>query len=141
MLGGDASIPLHMRSRRSLLLILAMTLLALAGPSAAVAQEGAATTPAPAADPAAAPGIDDGAIAAAADRPARATEAKDAPVALVLLAVLAGLTALAAVAWALARALAYEPRWLAPTRHATAEAGWRASAGWAEFVDWVRLGR
>jgi hypothetical protein len=30
---------------------------------------------------------------------------------------------------------------LARWRHATAEAGWRASAAWAEFTDWLRLGR
>jgi hypothetical protein len=27
------------------------------------------------------------------------------------------------------------------SRHATAEAGWRTSAAWAEFTDWLRLGR
>ncbi|QEC46183.1 hypothetical protein FSW04_00435 [Baekduia soli] len=48
---------------------------------------------------------------------------------------------LAAVAWAAARWWAYEPRWLLRSRHAGAEAGWRTSAAWAEFRDWVRLGR
>lgn len=41
----------------------------------------------------------------------------------------------------LARWWAWEPHWLARWRHATAEAGWRASAAWAEFTDWLRLGR
>ena len=43
--------------------------------------------------------------------------------------------------WAFARWWAWEPRWLVRWRHATAEAGWRASAAWAEFTDWLRLGR
>jgi hypothetical protein len=45
------------------------------------------------------------------------------------------------VLWAVARWWAWEPRWLVRWRHATAEAGWRASAAWAEFTDWLRLGR
>lgn len=43
--------------------------------------------------------------------------------------------------WAFARWWAWEPQWLARWRHATAEAGWRASAAWAEFTDWLHLGR
>jgi hypothetical protein len=35
----------------------------------------------------------------------------------------------------------WDPRWLRRWRHATAEAGWRVSLGWAEFRDFVRLGR
>jgi hypothetical protein len=45
------------------------------------------------------------------------------------------------VLWLIARWWAWEPRWLVRWRHATAEAGWRASAAWAEFTDWLRLGR
>jgi hypothetical protein len=58
-----------------------------------------------------------------------------------------GLVALAAVvvvlllAWAVAYWLAWEPRWLPRWRHAMGEAGWRASATWSEFLDWLRLGR
>ncbi|MDQ3770323.1 MAG: hypothetical protein M3370_12730, partial [Actinomycetota bacterium] len=70
--------------------------------------------------------------------PAAATPA-GAPV--LLLAVLGGLLALGVLAWALARWWAFEPRWLLGTRHACTEAGYRASATWAEFLDWVRLGR
>jgi hypothetical protein len=55
--------------------------------------------------------------------------------------VLAGLLALACLAWGLARMLAYEPRWVQSLRHALAEGGFRASATWAEFADWARLGR
>jgi hypothetical protein len=47
---------------------------------------------------------------------------------------------LACLAWALARTLAFEPHWTLSLRHAVAEAGFRASATWAEFSDWARLG-
>ncbi len=53
-----------------------------------------------------------------------------AAIAVVALAGLAG-----AVWWA------WEPRWLPRARHACQELGLRSSATWAEFVDWVRLGR
>ncbi|TMK25304.1 MAG: hypothetical protein E6G62_05745 [Actinobacteria bacterium] len=59
----------------------------------------------------------------------------------IALAALAALLALAAAAWAIARWQAYEPHWTVSLRHAMAEAGFRASATWAEFTDWVRLGR
>jgi hypothetical protein len=35
----------------------------------------------------------------------------------------------------------WDPRWLRRWRHASAEAGWRLSLGWAEFRDFVRIGR
>jgi cobalamin biosynthesis Mg chelatase CobN len=59
----------------------------------------------------------------------------------IALAAVAALLALACAAWAVARWQAYEPRWTVSLRHAMAEAGFRASATWAEFTDWVRLGR
>lgn len=59
----------------------------------------------------------------------------------IVLAALAALLLLACAAWAFARARAYEPHWLLSLRHAMAEAGFRMSATWAEFADWVRLGR
>lgn len=34
-----------------------------------------------------------------------------------------------------------DPRWLRRWRHANAEAGWRLSLAWAEFRDFLRLGR
>ena len=91
-----------------------------------------AATPAPA--PAPAP--------AATTAPAPATQStashKGARLALIVIgALLVMLLAL----WAFARWWAWEPHWLARWRHATAEAGWRASAAWAEFTDWLRLGR
>jgi cobalamin biosynthesis Mg chelatase CobN len=54
--------------------------------------------------------------------------------------VVAALLVLACIGWALARRRAFEPRWLLSLRHAMAEAGFRASATWAEFADWVRIG-
>ncbi|HEY5046332.1 MAG TPA: hypothetical protein VII53_10800 [Solirubrobacteraceae bacterium] len=59
----------------------------------------------------------------------------------IAIAVVAALLVLACLAWALARRRAFEPHWLLSLRHAMAEAGFRASATWAEFADWARLGR
>ncbi len=59
----------------------------------------------------------------------------------IALAVLGALLVCGCVAWAIARTLTLEPRWLKTLRHASAEAGFRASATWAEFGDWLRLGR
>jgi len=58
----------------------------------------------------------------------------------IVLVVVAALLVLACIGWALARRRAFEPHWLLSLRHAMAEAGFRASATWAEFSDWVRLG-
>ncbi|HEV2769688.1 MAG TPA: hypothetical protein VGV40_05835, partial [Solirubrobacteraceae bacterium] len=60
---------------------------------------------------------------------------------ILLLAILGALLALGAAAFALGRWWAFEPAWLLGTRHSWHEAGFRASAVWAEFRDWVRLGR
>jgi hypothetical protein len=59
----------------------------------------------------------------------------------VAIAVVAAVVALLCVAWGVARVLTYEPHWTLSLRHALAEAGFRASATWAEFSDWARLGR
>ncbi|HWJ49425.1 MAG TPA: hypothetical protein VNR42_00300 [Solirubrobacteraceae bacterium] len=56
-------------------------------------------------------------------------------------AALAALLALGCAIWGIARLQAYEPRWTLSLRHTFAEAGFRASATWAEFSDWARLGR
>jgi hypothetical protein len=104
---------------------------------------GAAPDPTPAptasATPAGAP--TDGAIAKAADARRASSGAGDAPAPLVGLGVLAALLALAALAYGLARWLAWEPAWALRARHAAGEAGWRAGNTWSEFADWVRLGR
>jgi len=59
----------------------------------------------------------------------------------IALVALGAVVALACLAWVLARMLAFEPRWTLSLRHAFAEAGFRASATWAELSDWMRLGR
>lgn len=58
-----------------------------------------------------------------------------------VLAVLAVVLLLGAAAWALARWLSFDPRWMQRWRHASREAAYRASGMWADFSDWVRLGR
>jgi hypothetical protein len=78
----------------------------------------------------------------AAAQPARDTgpDAGDRA-AVLLLVVFVALFVLAAVLWGLARWQAWDPPVLARWRHATGEAGWRAGNAWAEFTDWLRLGR
>lgn len=83
--------------------------------------------------------VDTGAIPAAAARTGGGAAGAPAPV--LLLAALGGLLALAAAAAGLVRWRGWDPAWLASARHAWSEAGWRAGATWAEFADWVRLGR
>jgi hypothetical protein len=90
-----------------------------------------ATTQPPVAAPTTAP-------AAAAGAATKSAADDGAAVALI---VAGALVLMLLVLWAAARWWAWEPRWLAGWRHATAEAGWRASAAWAEFTDWLRLGR
>jgi hypothetical protein len=63
-------------------------------------------------------------------------------VAAYILLALVALTVLVALVLVLAnRLLAIEPRWVTDGRHSVAEAGWHVSNTWAEFKDWVRLGR
>lgn len=57
-----------------------------------------------------------------------------------VLAALGALLVLACIVWGLWRWLALEPRWTASLTYSLREAGSRASATWAEFSDWVRLG-
>ncbi|MGH2855047.1 MAG: hypothetical protein ACRDLF_12755 [Solirubrobacteraceae bacterium] len=56
-------------------------------------------------------------------------------------AALAAALIVVCLVWGAARWWAYEPRWTVSLRHSLAEAGWRLSASWEEFSDWVRLGR
>jgi hypothetical protein len=102
----------------------------------APAPTGQTPQPAPTSNPA--PAVADNAVLAASKR--RNSDA-GVPAPLVALAVIGALMALAALLYALARWWAWEPRWLVRARHAGAEAGWRASGSWAEFMDWLRLGR
>jgi cobalamin biosynthesis Mg chelatase CobN len=101
----------------------------------ATTQPPATTTVAPnapqtAATPAPAPATTPAAASSSSHRGAR-----------LALLVLAALVVILLALWAAARWWAWEPHWLVRWRHATAEAGWRASAAWAEFTDWLRLGR
>jgi hypothetical protein len=105
-------------------------------PGTTPAPGGQAPQPTPTPNPA--PAVADKAILAASR--SRESDA-GVPAPLVALAVIGALMALAALLYALARWWAWEPRWLVRARHAGAEAGWRASGSWAEFMDWVRLGR
>jgi hypothetical protein len=56
-------------------------------------------------------------------------------------AVLLALLALAALSVVMLNLLGLDPPWLAQTRHALAEARYRAAGVLAEFGDWLRLGR
>jgi pilus assembly protein FimV len=127
-------------------------------PPAAVTTPGAATTPGATTTPGAAttPGT---ATAPTVSTPATTAPAGTSPQttgsvkgqratskgglsgAAIAIITLAALLVLACIAWALARRRAFEPHWLLSLRHAMAEAGFRASATWSEFADWVRLGR
>jgi hypothetical protein len=108
-------------------------------PAAPAPAAPAPPTPTPGPDLVPAPAASDNAIPAAARRANDANP--DAPFPLLLLAIVGGLLALSALAWAAARWWAWEPVWMVRARHAGAEAGWRTSAAWSEFTDWVRLGR
>ena len=96
------------------------------------------TTPQPPAVPQANAALADDAV-----RRASARTASDAGVPLVLW-LLAALLLVGALAYLVARlvaANAEEGGRLDRSRHARSEAGWRASGAWADFTDWLRLGR
>jgi len=57
------------------------------------------------------------------------------------LAILGALLALGCAVWVVGRWLALEPRWTVSTMHSLREATYHASATWAEFSDWARIGR
>jgi hypothetical protein len=65
----------------------------------------------------------------------------DSSLPVILVALVGLLLLLTAAVWGAARWWAAEPTWWLNARHSTAEAGWRTSAAWAEFRDWLRLGR
>lgn len=72
---------------------------------------------------------------------ALATHAGGLSTGAIVIAALAALVALGCVAWAVARACAYEPRWMQYARHSIAEARLRTASTCAELGDWMRLGR
>ena len=104
-------------------------------PAAPAATPGEPPAPAAASAPAGAP--TDNAI----ERAASSGGGSDVPAPLIALGVLVALAALCGGAYALARWRAWEPDWALRTRHAAAEASWRASNTWAEFSDWLRFGQ
>lgn len=57
------------------------------------------------------------------------------------LAILGALLALGCAVWVVGRWMALEPRWTVSAMHSLREAGFHASATWAEFSDWARIGR
>jgi hypothetical protein len=59
----------------------------------------------------------------------------------IAIAVVAALIAIGCLVWGISRRRAFEPQWLLSLRHSMAEAGSHASATWAEFTDWMRIGR
>lgn len=108
-------------------------------PAAPAAPAAAQPPPTPAAQPTPAPAVAAGDPIAVA---ARTTDpATGAPFPVLALAILAGLFALSGLVVALARWRGWQPAWADDFRHAAGEAGWRASSTWAEFTDFVRLGR
>lgn len=72
-------------------------------------------------------------------RPARKHSSALSGLALVLAAIGAVLV-LASLLWALARWFALQPRWTGSLMYSLREASYRASATWAEFSDWARIG-
>jgi hypothetical protein len=71
---------------------------------------------------------------------ARSKPSRKLSPAAIAIAAAAALLLVACLAWAIARRRAFEPHWLLSLRHASAEAGYRASATWSEFADWAHLG-
>jgi hypothetical protein len=59
----------------------------------------------------------------------------------IALAIVLAVLALAALSVLVLNLLGLDPPWLAQTRHALAEARYRAAGVLAEFGDWLRLGR
>jgi hypothetical protein len=67
--------------------------------------------------------------------------ADDIPAPLIVLAIIGGLLLLGLLVWGTARFFAWDPAWVQGSRHAVAEAGWRAGGLWDDFTDWLRPGR
>ena len=108
-------------------------------PAAGNAAPAPEATPAPTVAPA--PPVTDSAPPAPSapallDRPHNGT-----PVGVLIALGLLALSALVAVLALVARRLGWGEERLAGPRHAWGEASYRAGATWADFVDWIRLGR
>jgi hypothetical protein len=91
------------------------------------------TTPAPATT---APGA-----ATTATPPAAGADDRDLTPLLVALVAAGALLLLALLLAGWAHMRGWDPAWVARTRHAWGEAGFRTTSTWSEFTDWLRLGR
>lgn len=60
---------------------------------------------------------------------------------LIALIAVGGLLLLGLLLWGWARLRGWDPTWTSRWRQAWGEAGFRTSATWSEFADWLRLGR
>jgi hypothetical protein len=114
----------------------AATTTAAAAPTTTAVAPATTTAIAPVITPTTQPTLPDATLASSGESGDDST-----PVPLLLLAILGGLTLLLASTVGAVRYWAFDPPWMARTRHSVAEAGWRASAAWAEFTDWIRFGR
>lgn len=99
----------------------------------AAAPPPATTAPPPGAEPAPAPAGEAAAPAAGDDR--------DLTPLWIALIALGALLLLALATWGWARMRGWDPPWVARVRHSWGEAGYRTTSTWAEFTDWLRLGR
>ncbi|MGI8593912.1 MAG: hypothetical protein ACR2ML_06025 [Solirubrobacteraceae bacterium] len=70
-----------------------------------------------------------------------AASESDPPVPLSLLVILAGLLVLGGLLFAVRRWLGLDGHRIARARHTWGEAGFRAGGTWADFRDWLRVGR
>ncbi len=99
----------------------------------------APTTPAPSAG---APATTAPAPATTSAQPAATTtQRRDRTPLWIALIALGALALLALLAWGWARMRGWDSSWAARARHSWGEAGFRTASTWAEFTDWLRLGR
>jgi hypothetical protein len=69
------------------------------------------------------------------------TPERDRTPLLVALIALGALVLGALLLWGWARMRGWDPAWAGRLRHSWGEAGFRTTSTWAEFTDWLRLGR
>lgn len=74
-------------------------------------------------------------------QPATTSGGHDRKPLVVALIAAGALVLLALLLWGLGRSRGWDPVWSARMRHAWGEAGFRTTSTWAEFTDWLRLGR
>lgn len=101
----------------------------------------ATTVPPTTTDPAPLPATTPAPAAAPVEPATTVPSERDRTPLLVALVALGALLLLALLTWAIARARGWDPVWVARTRHAWGEAGFRTTSTWSEFTDWLRLGR